>query len=82
MCKSFGMTAKAAAQARDRGGTYTELVAGLRHGLATLSDARLREVFEPLYMAMIKELYEKRWMTPERAQQDMEFVCIKGISQR
>src|ERR1043166_1667955 len=71
MCKSFGMTAKAAAQARDRGGTYTELVAGLRNGLATASHARLREVFEPLYMAMIKEMYEKSWMKPERAQHNM-----------
>ena len=79
MCKNAGQTASEFAKARDRGATYTQLLAGMRRVLA--EQAQFRQIFEPVYTTMLRDIFERRWLTPAMAQQQMEFACIQGISQ-
>jgi flagellar biosynthesis GTPase FlhF len=80
-CKSFGMNAKEAAIARDKGATYSQMLAAVRLAGLTQPNTLSRGIFEVLYSTMIKDLFERRWLTPERAQQEMEFVCMQSVSQ-
>lgn len=74
-CKSAGETAATFAEARDRGVPLTTLLGNIR---PILQKDPIVAILEPVYTAILYEIYEKRWWTPSNARQRMELACLQA----
>lgn len=71
-CAAVGEMAFKAAQMRDRGFALTKTLAPFDK----ITIPEIRDAFRTIVI----EVYTKRWLTPEIAQQQTEVACIKGLS--